>query len=254
MDSEWIVSLVSLGIVGLLIWGRKLDATSSGSRDESASQDGATSLTEQTSVRENQTEKTHVDAAKQAKSRVDRDLQMSEKEHHKALEEVREKVARGRRYVVDSGLNHVVPSVWRTVQHWASWVTMPDQWTAPDGITEIAGSRDEDVTWVSWKWRSQTYKMTLTQKRNYMPDDYSSLALIGLEVGGKPVVSLDCVLDPEGDYDGWRFSSVHSLSVGSWMSDFITMDGELRTHEEQKTRGFFAQIERDRAGRMDLGD
>lgn len=191
--------------------------------------------------------------ARHAREQIEEEEEASIQRHHESMEGVRQKLARARKYMCDTGLDRAIPEVWDMVHYWPSWVDRPDQWTPPEGVTEITGGGEMKESWAAWRWHDHHYKMSFAERNNYIPDDYDRLGEISLDVDGEAVCTMDCSQGME-DYGGWRFTGVEALKVGPWMSEFVRMAGYLRAEQSASTRQTFSEMDRERASRIDLGD
>jgi hypothetical protein len=198
-------------------------------------------------------EERHVAEAKLTREQIDEDDHAAWERHQASLKDVREKLSRARKYMSETSLDSLIPEVWQTVEHWVSWAAMPDRWTAPEGIHGITGDGDFKDRWVAWMWNDRRYRMHFAEKHNYLPDDYDRLSQIDLEVDDEPVCSVSCSHGPE-TYENWRFTDVEALTVGPWMSEFIRMAGQLHAEKEAATRELFSEMDREKAGRINLGE
>jgi hypothetical protein len=198
-------------------------------------------------------EERHVQEARLADEQIRKDEQAAWDQHQRSLEDVRAKLSRARKCLSDSGVDRLVPEVWETVEHWASWVSMPDRWTPPEGVHGITGGGDDKDRWVAWIWSDRRYRLHFVEKQNYLPDDSDRLSQIDLEVDEEPVCSISCSQGPES-YESWRYTDVEALTVGSWMPEFVRMAGQLRAEKEASSRKFFSDFDREKAARLNLGD
>jgi hypothetical protein len=198
-------------------------------------------------------EERHVAEAKRARAQIDEDDHAAWERHQDSLKDVREKLSRARKYMSETTLDRLIPEVWQTVEHWASWAAMPDRWTAPDGVQAITGDGDFKDRWVAWIWNDRRYRMHFAEKHNYLPEDYDRLSQIDLEVDEEPVCSVSCSQGPEA-YDNWRYTDVEALTVGPWMSEFIRMAGHLHAEKEASTRELFSEMDREKADRINLSE
>lgn len=198
-------------------------------------------------------EEQHVADAKRVREQIDEEEHTAWERHQDSLKDVREKLSRARKYMSDTGLDRLIPEVWQTVEHWASWGAMPDRWSAPDGVHGIAGEGGFKDRWVAWIWNDHRYRMHFVERHNYLPDDYDRLSQIDLEVDEESVCSVSCSQGPEA-YELWRYADVEALKVGPWMSEFIRMAGHLHAQNEASTRELFSGMDREKAGRLNFGD
>jgi hypothetical protein len=207
-----------------------------------------------TSKRQMAPEELEVERARHAFEETDRARGEAQRQHHRDTEAVRTKLERAREYVRKSGLDQALPTVWEEIEHWGTWVNMPDEWSPPDGVTEIRGGEGSDESYVSWKWHGHVYRMQFRRRRSYTPDGDLEFAEIDLIVDGEPAITLDCTKDGYETWEQWRGSDVKQLRVGPWMSDIIRFAGHLKLTSERQTWQFFAEADEQRARRIDLGD
>lgn len=239
MDTFWIVAIVALG--AWFFWPRAKPLT--GGQTDSSIRD----------LGEHTPEDLEVARAKRARQKIEEDEQATIRQHHQSMEGARQKIARATAYLKETGLDRSIPDVWETVECWPSWVELPDQWSPPKGVSDIAGDDDIDVSWVSWAWQGRDYKIRFVRKTNYLPDDNDRLADMTLEVDSEAVCTIGCSKGLES-YDSWRFWTVEALKVGPWMADFVSMAGYLRDDRDASTRRLFSESDQDRASRIDFGE
>lgn len=190
--------------------------------------------------------------AKQASKDVQREAEEELERHHREQEATRLKLSRARKYVQETGLAYALPRMWEAVSPWGTWINLPDRWTPPEGFTDITGGTANEK-WTQWRYKNHLYRITFRDCQNYFPGDYDSLGAVTLEFDGNVVAVLDCARGIES-YDGWRFAGVDALTVGPWMSEFVTMDGVLQRMEAKSMRETIAEIDVERARRITLDD
>jgi len=125
--------------------------------------------------------------AKAAASRVAEQERATSAAHEKEQKSVRDKIARARKIIEEAGLDHALPSLWDRVQYWGSWSQMPDRWTAPAGISDISGSKEDGTEHVRWSWQGNEFELIHRKKHNYTPDGDYDPAELGLSYNGQTV-------------------------------------------------------------------
>ncbi|MEH3099822.1 hypothetical protein [Sphingomonas adhaesiva] len=195
-----------------------------------------------------------VERARRAFEQNDRDRDVARHEHTQENAAARERVERARKYAIDSGLDKVVPALWQKVEHWGSWVGMPDRWQPPEGVTDIGGGGGRDDRFATWSWGGRHYRIGLRRRPNYMPDGDAEFGYIDVAVDGEAVLTLACTRSGYESWEEWRMAAVDMLKVGSWMADLVRCAGHIRLVADRQTWRTFAKTDQERASRIDLGD
>lgn len=204
--------------------------------------------------REMTADELEVERARQAAEQNDRDRDQARHDHAQENAEARDRVERARQYAKDSGLDKAVPSLWQHVQHWGSWVTMPDRWQTPEAVTDVGGGGASDHRFTSFSWGDRHYRISLDQRGNHTPDRDMRFGDITLAVDGEQVLVLACTQLGCEHWEEWRMAAVDMIKVGPWMADFVRCAGHIRLTSDKKTWRTFAQTDQDRAQRINLGE
>jgi hypothetical protein len=195
-----------------------------------------------------------VERARHAFEQNDRDRDLARHDHDQENAAARESVERAKKYAVNSGLSKAVPSLWQQVEHWGSWVVMPDRWQPPEGVTDVDGGGDREHRFASWSWGERQYRIGLKRRPNYGPDGAMEFGDIDVVVDGETVLVLACTRSGYESWEEWRMAAVDMLKVGPWMADLVRCAGYIRLVTDQSSWRAFAKTDQERARRMDLGD
>ncbi|NBB26564.1 hypothetical protein GVM20_15635 [Porphyrobacter sp. SLTP] len=200
------------------------------------------------------TEKAEVDRAVQERKRLEGEARQATVADVEASKAIRQKIARANKIVAEAGLGKDLADLWEMVRPWPSWAKRQTGWEAPDGFSEIAGSENSAIedSVSQWSWGGRRYELRYVRKQSFSPDPDWNPRDIHLSVDGEEVAVLNYDQAYHDYGSSLRHIGVDALTVGPWMADIVRMVGRLRQEQEARYRKSTADLDAEKAARLNL--
>lgn len=198
-----------------------------------------------------QPDEAFADEARKAAERVRRETSQAQILLDRERAAAAAKLQRARKMLLDSGLWHAIPDLYKEVTPWPSW-SKRDDWRAPLSITDIAGvhdasgAADRRSSWVSWRWQDHAFLIALAEQPSWDGDRRGKLVLV---VDEEAVLALSVSKDRALDYSEWRSYAVEAFVAGPWMALVAELAERLRV-ESQEGMIELLKIEQDRVDKI----
>jgi hypothetical protein len=124
-------------------------------------------------------------------------------------------------WVTEARLNAAVPELLKMAQLWADKSrARGENWTAPNGVTNIEGLDDPVAPWASWNFDDQHWRIEAKWQPSSLPEEIEG------EVGTfKVLVDQQLVLDMTISNEDPLLLWVDALTVGPWVSELLAFSG-----------------------------
>ena len=175
--------------------------------------------------------------------------------NRRAIVEDERKLEKAKEMIESSHLDIALPYVQDESRHWPSWSKLPDErWAPPIPLIDIDGSTSaETKSWVQFKTRGLLFRIDMQESQ--MPSiEENEFATMNLSVDGQEVLGMGVIRNCNNEFSRWRFSTVDSFRVGSWLSEFVSIYGDLLSSNERIHEDSMQKYTTERSANIDLGD
>jgi hypothetical protein len=167
--------------------------------------------------------------------------------HHDAqLEPMRDKVAKARALVNESGVGEAACDILRIMWHWPSWYEGDTRDKMPLPIAGLEGGGEpsgrDSGKWLACDWQGSRIRLQL----------HTSNSKLSLYVDNVEVMILDVYQQPMWEYDRFAIFGVSGLRAGPWMTQINDLAGQLRIAEAKRRRDYERSLYEDKARNIEL--
>lgn len=176
----------------------------------------------------------------------------AEAEAREASKAAKDKIERANKIVKETGLSEDLGDLWEAVEHWPSWSTLPSDWEAPLGFSDIHGAEVENSEEVCWRWEGASYQLRYVKRTSFLPDYEINPREIHLSVNGQEVAALSYNQRYDDYGSSHSYMGVDALTVGPWITDIVRMTEQLRAEDKRSYEETLAEMDEETASRIKL--
>ena len=146
-------------------------------------------------------------------------------------------------WVTEARLNLVVPELLKMAQLWTGKSkTRGQEWTAPEGVTDIEGLDDPSAPWAAWSSNGHHWRIEAQWRRSILPEEIEE------DVGiCKVLVDHQVVLDMTISSKDPQVLWIDALTVGPWVSELLAFAGARMSDAQARSSARSARKNQDRA-------
>jgi hypothetical protein len=147
-------------------------------------------------------------------------------------------------WVTEARLNFAVPELLEIAQLWPDWAT-GQEWSAPEGVTQIEGRNDPRSPWAAWRWNEHHWRLEAEWRPSVLAEEPQ-------DENGRFKVFLDqeLVLDMTISSKDLHVMWIDALTVGRWVSELLEFAGARRSDARALSSAKFARQYQDRADKI----
>jgi hypothetical protein len=146
-------------------------------------------------------------------------------------------------WVTEARLNLVVPELLKMAQLWTGKSkTRGQEWTAPEGVTDIEGFDDLRAPWAAWTSNGHHWRIEAQWRPSILPEEIEE------DVGTcKVLVDHQVVLDMTISSKDPQVLWIDALTVGPWVSELLAFAGARMSDAQARSSARSARKNQDRA-------